>query len=121
MSTAVVLEAPKLKTSSNVSIRLTSEEAAALERYALTKQMSAEQALEEFFRKELIPLIDDYDQPNEEGRRKHDQNWLGRSDLAYEGNDDPEYAERKDVWQRALAREDLWGSEEDKHWDEWKP
>jgi len=29
--------------------------------------------------------------------------------------------ERRAVWQRALEREDLWGSEEDKVWDTWTP
>jgi hypothetical protein len=29
--------------------------------------------------------------------------------------------ERRAVWQRALEREDLWGSEADSMWDSWQP
>jgi hypothetical protein len=84
MSAAAVLKAPKLETSSNVSVRLTAEEAAALERYALTKKMSAEQVLEEFIRERLIPLIEDYDLPDEAERRLRSQELLSRADLAWE-------------------------------------
>jgi hypothetical protein len=118
MSAAAVLEAPKLETSNNVSVRLTAEEAAALERYALTKKMSAEQVLEEFVRERLTPLIADQEDPQQGERRKAGQDWRNRDDLGYDEDDDPDYLERHLVWERALEREDLWGSEEDKRWDE---